>query len=834
MARTIQKKNNFNHGMTTPELVERTDLDIFNKSAEKLLNMTPIIYGGVRSRRGTEYVSKMSFVAPTQAAGTVTSPLGDASSIQTAGANFISNAIGNTKELFQIDYGSVQTVGHFTIYGLRLRYAAPSATVYWERYGSNPSSARVASVVLNNGGVGFEGTAKVYPRGRTTTEAQLAMSINDKGVITSLSVANSGGYGNVSDISSDDVWFTRAGSARSAVATLYASADGANWQKVSSITITENSTNFTFDINMAYQYIKLQLDGADTIKTDFTLNYVHMDMSSNLSESMPQNIKLLPFVYNVNEAYLIALGNKNIMIYKDGVLEQIIVASVFTDEIIKDLKYAYKDDTIIFTHPDMQPMRLLRMDAGWNFGAFPLKNIPRNDFGAKKSTTKTTEITPSATEGSVVITGSGFTADMVGQYIDGGGGHAKIVDFISATQIRVRTIIPFYTKDKITSWEYISGYEEVWSNKRGWPRACLFVEQRLCFGGSRSLPNTLWFSRLGDYNNFENIGDYDNDAIEWPLLSNSAIVNMTIQRNMHIFTTAEHFVVPEGRFTPGKFTTSEMNKNGCFNKIMPAVYENGVLTIERKGRNLYYYGYDDSNGGFAARNASLYFQYTGVPVDMTVEKNSVKDKGDFLYVLVDTGIMYVQALGLSENINAPCVFETDGKILSVATVADDTYIAVNRNGDILIERIADVRTDSTRRTQCVNGVITDLTDFIGHRVYVEKDGRAVAKNVDADGKIKVSFADGQVLVGLPFQYELKSNPIAINGRTTSIRKRINRATVECIDTQKIQLNGQVLEGEETYDFFAVGEYERDCRYVIKGEYTPVRILSVQLDVSYEG
>ena len=43
MARTIQKKNNFNHGMTTKELVERTDLDIFNKSAEKLLNMTPII-----------------------------------------------------------------------------------------------------------------------------------------------------------------------------------------------------------------------------------------------------------------------------------------------------------------------------------------------------------------------------------------------------------------------------------------------------------------------------------------------------------------------------------------------------------------------------------------------------------------------------------------------------------------------------------------------------------------------------------------------------------------------------------------------------------------------
>lgn len=832
MARTIQKKNNFNHGMTTKELVERTDLDIFNKSAEKLLNMTPIIYGGLRSRRGTEYVSKLSFIAPTQATGTVTSPLGNASSIQTAGANFVSNAIGSTKELFRIDYGSVQTVGHFTIYGLRLRYATPSATAYWESHAQN--SVRVSSVSLNSGGVGFEGTATVAPKGRTSNPAALAMTINDKGVVTALTVSNAGSYGPSTNTAATSVIFTRTGSARSAAATLYASADGANWSKVSSITITESATNFTFDINAAYQYIKLQLDSTETIKTDFTLNYVHMDISSDAPEATPDNVKLLPFVYNLDAAYLIGLANKNIMIFKDGALEQIIVASIFTDEIIKNLTYAYKDDTIIFTHPDIQPMRLLRMDTGWNFGAFPLKNIPRSSFNGEKSTTKTTEITPSATEGSVIITGSGFTADMVGQYIDGGGGRAKIVDFISATQIRVRTVIPFYTTDKITSWEYISGYEEVWSNTRGWPRTCLFVEQRLCFGGSHDMPNMLWFSRVGDYNNFENIGNYDNDAIEWPLLSNSGIVSMAIQRNMHIFTSAEHFVVPEGRFTPSKFTTSEMNKNGCFRAIRPTVYENGVLTIERKGRNLYYYGYDDSAGGFAPRNASLYFQYEGVPVDMALEKNSVKDKGDFLYVLVDSGVMYVQALGLSENINAPCIFETDGKILSVATVADDTYIAVVRNGDIMIEKIADVRTDSTRYTQCVNGTITDLTDFIGERVYVEQNGRAVAKNVDDTGQIKIGFADGAVKVGLPFRYEVKSNPIAINGRTTSIRKRINRATVECVDTPKIQLNEQILEGEDTYDFFAVGEYERDCRYVIAGEYTPVRILSVQLDVSYEG
>ena len=47
MPRTLQKSNYFNHGMIVTELVERTELENYNKSAALFENMTPVAYGGV-------------------------------------------------------------------------------------------------------------------------------------------------------------------------------------------------------------------------------------------------------------------------------------------------------------------------------------------------------------------------------------------------------------------------------------------------------------------------------------------------------------------------------------------------------------------------------------------------------------------------------------------------------------------------------------------------------------------------------------------------------------------------------------------------------------------
>ena len=835
MPRTLQKKNNFNHGMVVAELVERQDLEILNKSAALLENITPIIYGGLRSRRGTVLCDRLFFNDSTALSGTATSAIISSSALaqlQGYGASVQSGAVGTNRELFRIDYTDSVDGATFQIKNIKLDFEMPTIKIT-PVYTIVPNPARTAITTntrrwtstnfsVNNPGRGYR--ASDWQPGIITS-----VTVNELGQLTSVSPTS------VNAAVSGGITVQRLGAPRIENIIVQVSADGSTWTDIGGLAVTESPQDFTVSTVETFRYVRLWRENSVALATSFSIDMFNASGSGTALEI--NTVRTFPYIYNNGIKYLLVFGNKNIFIYRDGRLVQQIFVSILTEDLLPKLKFAAKDDTIIITHPNIPPQRLMRVGNNqFSFAEYPLKNIPYDLFGTTTVTHKSTSITPSATDGVVTLTGSGFTEDMVGQYIDNAGGaYVKITEYISATKIRVRTIVPFYTTDAITSWDYISGYEKVWSAARGWPRTCLFVQQRLAFGGSRDMPNTVWLSRIGDYNNFLNMGNHDNDAITWPLTTNSAIVNMAIQRNMHIFTSAEEWTVPENSFTPNKFVTSKMNENGCWDRIMPAVYDNSILTIEKKGRNLYFYGYDESAGGFRSQNISLYLQYDGNPVDLALEKNSVKDKGDFLYVLVDTGVMYVQALGLSENINAPCIFKTNGKIISVCVVDDEVYLIVARAEGVFVERVADNRLDFESNVQVVDGWLSNLDYYIGKRVCIEQGDKVLTRVVPENGEISVpTLQNTTAQVGLPFEYKLVSNPIAINGRTTSIRKRINRATVETLDTKLVQLNDQIQRNKTTYDFFAVSAFEQDCRYEIKGEYTPMRILSVQLDIAYEG
>ena len=106
MANTLQKKIKFSKGQVSPELIERTDLSFYDSSAQEMKNVVSTIYGGVRTRRGTEYCSKVYGSAGVT--GTVLSSMGGTSTaIQSIGDTYTTSNIGSNTELFKIDYGSV-------------------------------------------------------------------------------------------------------------------------------------------------------------------------------------------------------------------------------------------------------------------------------------------------------------------------------------------------------------------------------------------------------------------------------------------------------------------------------------------------------------------------------------------------------------------------------------------------------------------------------------------------------------------------------------------------------------------------------------------------------
>jgi hypothetical protein len=153
------------------------------------------------------------------------------------------------------------------------------------------------------------------------------------------------------------------------------------------------------------------------------------------------------------------------------------------------------------------------------------------------------------------------------------------------------TEFPFFDTSAIASgdWELETGYEDVWSATKGWPRSVTFHQGRLFFGGSKSRPSTIWGSKVGLFFDFEAVEGLDDDAVEATLDTNTfnAIVDIISGRDLQVFTTGGEFYVPQEGLTPitpTDFFLSSTSRNGCKEGVRVKQLESGILFIQRQGK----------------------------------------------------------------------------------------------------------------------------------------------------------------------------------------------------------------------------------------------------------
>lgn len=906
MAHSVQKKIKFSKGQVSPKLVERTDIEVHDSSAQKMENFVSSIYGGVYSRRGTEYVDTVYTNSVKIEALQYTS--GQAYFIN-KGLVFTSGDIGLGRVLFTADYGdtisSMLKINKIKIASIGKVFSSESdASVKFyagrEFYiqmvgggggGSNNHGGRgagikayvnltagtytftcgaggagAASYVRNHNG--YAGGASVLSgNGMTITcgggEGRygrrngggygrcgvLSYTIPFRNTIkerttdyedigTSFLTGAYGGYGAGGQPQPVDDWggyggvggYLEMGVGNIRVM-IQTSKDNITWNTIGTINVTTNAQDFTFQAS-DFRYVRAY------IGEDITLNIQTQVSIGNFVAYVKsgKTMALKKFIYNDTDKYLFAFGDGTLNIYKDDTLSAFLEVPAITESILKEIKLAYKDDTVIITHPNIVPKEIKRTTSGgWTVNDFSLKNIPTFAFNGETTSTITTSITPSGTEGAVKITASGeiFNSSYVGNYIDGNGGRLKITEYVSSTVVNGYTVIPFYTTDSIASWSYISGYEPVWSASRGYPRTCLFAQQRLWFGGSKSLPDHVWASRLGDYNNFKNSGNYDNDSIDVTLLTNDPILNMIENRGIQIFTSGDEYASNE-EYTPDEIAFTPNTHNGSLANITPVLISGTTCYVEKNGKSILSYVYDYNQASYVSNNLSLYTDLIQQPVAMDVEINSSTDKGDFIYTVLDDGSCLVACVVLDQNIMSMSKITTDGSIKDVCCVRDDTYFVVERDGISYIEKLQDVRTDFTKKIYISSNELSGLNIYDGHYVYVYNDDyareyRVLSGAIDLDQTL-----EGNYYIGIPFSYELESMPIAINGKTATCKKRISKATVMTEDTDKIEFNKQIKRHQKVYDFYACTPYGEDVRFTIEGEFYPISILSVTLNLNYEG
>src|SRR5690606_6540717 len=118
--------------------------------------------------------------------------------------------------------------------------------------------------------------------------------------------------------------------------------------------------------------------------------------------------------------------------------------------------------------------------------------------------------------GTVTLTASGalFEAGHDGTRLQLRGKQVLITSVDSPTVVTVDVIEDLPNADPTIDWA-----ESAFSAVRGWPATVAFHQDRLVIGGSRDLPNRLWFSQSGDLFNFNLGSGQDDEAIEFAILS---------------------------------------------------------------------------------------------------------------------------------------------------------------------------------------------------------------------------------------------------------------------------------------------------------------------------
>lgn len=146
--------------------------------------------------------------------------------------------------------------------------------------------------------------------------------------------------------------------------------------------------------------------------------------------------------------------------------------------------------------------------------------------------------------------------------------------------------------------------EQSFSAKRGYPAAVTFHENRLVYGGTIAEPDALWFSKVGEYFNFDVGEAADADSIN--LIAATGDVNeiryLISNRDLQVFTASSELYVPtylNQAITP---TNAQIRKQTPFGTefVKPVEIDGATIFCELNGRIIREYLYTDAEDAYSS------------------------------------------------------------------------------------------------------------------------------------------------------------------------------------------------------------------------------------------
>ena len=541
--------------------------------------------------------------------------------------------------------------------------------------------------------------------------------------------------------------------------------------------------------------------------------------------------RLIPFEFSTTQTYILEFGDQYIRFYKDK--GQILsggsayeISTPYLEAELFDIKFAQSADVMYIVHPNHETNKLSRTGhTSWS-----LDEVVFTDGPYLAPNTTSTTLTPSATTGTgITITASAdaFVSTDVGRFVSFSNGYAKITAYASATSVTADVKDDFDNTTATADWKL-----GAFSDTTGHPSCVSFFEQRLVFAGTISEPQTLYFSKAGDYENMT-AGTNADDAMVYTIASNqvNAIRYMKAVRTLVVGTTGGEFTVSadgtDAAVTPTNVTIKRQSSFGAANvDAIPA--GNAILFLQKAKRKIRELQYNFDSDGYQAADLTI--------LNDTVTKSGInemvfqQEPDSIVWCVRDDGVLAGLTYQRSENVvawhrhifggsfgsgNAVC--ETAATISGTLT-EDELWVIVKRtiNGSTkrYIECFSDFDFDETDATDfkfldshlsysgASTTTLSGLSHLEGQTVSVLADGSVHANKTVSSGSITLDRAVTKACVGLAYNSVLQTMRIeggAAEGTSQGKTKRISKVVLRLFETVGVKV-GPSLTDLETVPF----------------------------------
>ena len=373
------------------------------------------------------------------------------------------------------------------------------------------------------------------------------------------------------------------------------------------------------------------------------------------------------------------------------------------------------------------------------------------------------------------------------------GGVFGYIGQTTGTSIADNNIAPDMSKT-------VPRYDTLFASPGEYPAAVSYFEQRRCFAGSISSPQTIWMTRSGTESNMAySVPVRDDDRVKIRVAAREAnrIKHLVPLSSLLILTGAGEWRMAANNsdaITPTSVSVKPQAYIGA-SEVQPVVVNNTCLYAAARGGHVRELSYSWQASGFDTGDVSLraahLFDGQSI-VDMAYSKAPIP----VVWCVSSSGKLLGMTYVPEQQVAAWHQHETDGFIESCAVVAegqeDALYLLVRRtvNGSQVryIERMASRRFDQLQDAFFVDcgltyrggspvSTISGLGHLEGKAVAVLADGGVQPQRVVSGGAITLDNPATVVTVGLPIVARATTLPFSAKvdnafgyGRTKNVNK----------------------------------------------------------------